>query len=109
VASPYSVGDKQANVDRAVDYGNLLLDAGHAPFVPVLNHYMEKRKPRPWAEWMRLDMEWLPHAQVFTRLPGESAGGELEEAEAVRLGIPVVPPESLLPPGVAVPQPPEAP
>lgn len=59
VAGPYTKGDQAINVANAIAAANKLVDAGFAPFCPLL------------------------------RLPGESTGADDEVIHAQRLGITV--------------------
>jgi len=96
IASPYTIGDPQANVDRANDVANILLDLGQYPYCPLMSHYLHRRNPRPHAEWLKIDKVWVAQCDVVLRLPGESTGADEEVEEAKKLGIPVVGLEELL-------------
>ena len=89
IASPYTAGDVQANVDRQRLMAHRLLDLGYCPIVPLLSHYLEEIHPRPWDEWMQMDFTLLKTAHCVLRLPGESKGADLEVAYARELGMPV--------------------
>lgn len=41
------------------------------------------------ADWLKIDFEYIRRCDAVLRLPGESVGGDMETAEAARLGIPV--------------------
>lgn len=89
VSSPYTLGDKQANVDTQRRVAHQLLDLGYCPIVPLLSHYLEEMRPRPWEEWMHMDFALLAMAHCLLRLPGQSKGADMEVAHATALGIPV--------------------
>lgn len=89
VSGPYTNGDPCENTHRAIMAGNQLLDAGLIPFVPHVSHFWHTMTPRPWEDWMKIDLAFLPACDIFLRLPGESKGADIEEAEAVRLGMPI--------------------
>jgi hypothetical protein len=90
IAGPYST-DPQACTAAAIAAGTAILDAGHAPLVPHLAHYWETLYgPRPYEDWMRIDLAWIEAADVVLRLPGRSPGADREVAVAVACGIPVV-------------------
>lgn len=89
VAGPYTHGDVAVNVKTALDAAIALLDAGFAPYVPHLTHFLHMMHPRPYKDWIALDLEWLPVCDALIRLHGESPGADREVAEAQRLGIPV--------------------
>ena len=89
VAGPYGKGDVEQNVARAIDAGTALLAMGHAPLVPHLNHFWNRRAPHPERTWLDLDLAWLAVADAVLRLPGPSAGADGECELAQFLGVPV--------------------
>lgn len=89
VAGPYSGGDVEANVERAIDAATRLLDVGCAPYVPHLTHFWHARHARPYEVWLSLDLEWLRACDCLLRLEGESPGADAEVREAVWRRIPV--------------------
>lgn len=89
VAGPYTKGDVAINVREAILAATELSDAGLVPFVPHLTHFWHTVVPRPYEDWLRLDMEWLRLCDFVLRLPGDSNGADKEVAEARRLGVPV--------------------
>lgn len=89
IASPYTLGNVAVNVKTQMDTANVLMDLGFAPFVPLYSHFQHMAHPRPYADWLELDLEWLPTCDALLRLPGESKGADTEVALARELGIPV--------------------
>lgn len=96
IASPYTNGDKQENVNLQMDVAHELLNRGYAPFVPTLSHYMELRNPRPSHDWLKLDFEYLVLCDVLIRIKPmkdgveiKSPGADEEEALARKNSIPV--------------------
>jgi len=89
VAGPYTKPDPAVNVRNAILVGARLLDAGHVPFIPHLAHFWHLVSPRPYEDWMQLDMAWIEVCEAMFRIPGESAGADREVARAKELGIPV--------------------
>lgn len=90
VAGPYT-SDPEACTAEAIKVGAQLLDLGFAPFVPHLAHYWHTlHGPRPYEDWMRIDLAWLAAADVVLRLPGHSPGADREVHHARTHGIPVV-------------------
>jgi hypothetical protein len=89
IAGPYTKGDVAANVRSAYEAANQLADHGLAPFVPHHTHFWHMLFPRPYEEWLRLDLAFLPCCDALLRLPGESSGADRETAKAQSLGIPV--------------------
>lgn len=89
VAGPYT-SDPEACTAEAIRVGNIILDAGHAPFVPHLAHYWETlHGERSYEDWMRLDLAWLRAAHGVLRIPGSSSGADREVELANTLAIPV--------------------
>ncbi len=89
ISSKYSEGDKDTNVQAQVTAGNLLIDRGFNPFVPLLTHYLDKDQPRPYNYWLGALIEWLKLCDCLLRLEGASPGADIEVMMAKRLGIPV--------------------
>src|SRR5215831_17121275 len=89
VAGPYSTGDVAVNVRNAYAAATRLADAGFASFVPHHTHFWHLLFPRPYEEWLKLDLAFLPCCDAVWRLPGRSHGAEAEVCEAKTRGIPV--------------------
>lgn len=64
-------------------------ELGFVPMCPHWSHFQHTFRPRPYADWLAFDLEWLPCCDAVLRLPGESSGADGEVARAVELGIPV--------------------
>jgi hypothetical protein len=88
VAGPYSKPDPCENTNRAILAANRLLDCC-APLIPHLSHFWHTVTPKPYEEWLALDLEYLRRCDVVLRLPGESSGADGEVAFALEHGIPV--------------------
>jgi hypothetical protein len=88
VAGPYSNGDTEAHVQRAIQEWNILRDAGLTPFVPHLTHWVEKQQKRPYEFWMDYCFDVLPRCDALLRLPGMSPGSDREVARMRELGKP---------------------
>ena len=89
IAGPYTKGDVAVNVRNAIEAANQLMDHGHFPFIPHLNHFVHLLFPRPYEDWLALDNVFLPYCQALVRLPGESLGADKEVMLAKSLNIPV--------------------
>lgn len=87
VAGPYSAGDVEANVNRAIDAWHELHERGFSPFCPHLTHFIHLRHPKHYETWLRHDFEWLEQCQALLRLPGDSPGADREMRFAVENGI----------------------
>ena len=90
VAGPYSKGNIIDNVGIAIKYTSELVDMGYAPFCPHLSHFVDLYDKKTWENWMKIDLEFLSRCDVLIRIPGESPGADIEVAEAVKAGIPVL-------------------
>jgi nucleoside 2-deoxyribosyltransferase len=89
IASPYTKGDVAVNVKNQIDMADVLMNGGFAPFVPLYSHFQHMAHPRPYQDWIKIDLEWVEVCDVLLRLDGDSPGadGEIEFAES--LGKPV--------------------
>lgn len=88
VAGPYT-GDIMTNIRNALKVGSRLLDAELVPYVPHLSGFWDLLYPRPYADWMKLDLAWLERCEAVYRLRGDSPGADQEVKAAKKLGIPV--------------------
>lgn len=89
VAGPYSNPDPVENTHRAIAWGDLLWKLGAAPLVPHLTLLWHLASPKPYEEWLELDLNHLRGCDALLRIPGESSGADGEVQEAWRLGLPV--------------------
>ncbi len=89
IASPYTNGDVALNVSVQEKAAHRIMDLGNTPIWPLSSHYLHIRQQRNYDEWMRVDLHLLSKADVVIRLPGLSAGADMEVDEAEALGIPV--------------------
>jgi len=89
ISSKYSEGDREANVKAQITVGNILIDNGFNPFVPLLSHYLEQEQHRPYNFWLGALISWLKLCDCVLRLEGKSKGADIEETMAKRLKIPV--------------------
>jgi hypothetical protein len=93
IAGPYTA-DSEAeihdNVLAAIDAAILLVKKGHAPYVPHLTHYIDKRSTEigahlTWRTYLDWDLEWLEACDALLFL-GSSRGADIELEEAKRAG-----------------------
>jgi Domain of unknown function (DUF4406) len=89
IAGPYSNGDPESNVDKAIETANTIADLGFAPYVPHFTHFWEMRFHRDYEFWLDLDNQFLPCCDAVLRIPGKSSGADKEVELAKRLGKPV--------------------
>lgn len=59
IAGPYTRGDVANNVRRAIEAAHLVIEAGHAPVVPHLSHFLHMHQPLPYETWMSIDLQFL--------------------------------------------------
>lgn len=90
IAGPYSHPDPVKNMHSAIHMGNKVLDAEYCPFIPHLTGFWHLICPHPYEDWLAYDLEWLAACDVLLRMPGCSAGADLEVRYAQKNGIPVV-------------------
>lgn len=89
IASPYSIGNKEENVIKAMIACNELINQGFAPYSPLLWHFQNLHFPQPEKKWLEIDIEYLKTCHKVLRLSGESKGADLECEIAKAEGIPV--------------------
>ena len=90
IAGPISLGDRVANIRQAILAADLVLRAGHTPFVPHLDFLWELVVgDAPYEGRMAYDHEWIKVCGALIRLPGASSGADREVVWARELGIPV--------------------
>ena len=90
ISSPYTIGDVGLNVKAQIKAADELMNNGFTPFLPLLSHFQHIIYDRPYQDWLNNDFEWLAVCDYVLRLPGESAGADLEVIRANELGIKVV-------------------
>lgn len=80
IAGPYR-SDPARNTHRAVMLGTYLLDHGLAwPLIPHLTMLWDAISPRPYEDWLALDLALLERCDGLVRLPGASTGADGETA-----------------------------
>jgi len=96
IASPYSNGDKEENVNLQMDIAEELMQRGFAPYTPLLTHFQHLRHPREEHDWYKLDNEFLSLCDILIRIKPikngkeiTSVGADKEEILARELKIPI--------------------
>jgi hypothetical protein len=89
ISSPYTIGDVAQNVKRQMDLANELMDHGYFPYVPLLSHFLHINNPRPYEDWLALDMQYLVICDALIRLEGASIGADREIEMAKFYAIPI--------------------
>lgn len=91
LAGPYTKPDPAVNTRNAILLGAEIRDRfGVTVYVPHFSHFEHLLRPQPWERWLQIDLQWVERATVLYRMPGESAGADIEVAAAKAKGIPVV-------------------
>ena len=88
IAGPYSKPDPCENTHAAVEVANRLLDVC-TPLIPHLSHFWHTMTPKPYEEWLEMDLVYLARCDALLRFPGESTGADAEIVWAEKWGIPV--------------------
>lgn len=89
IASPYTLGDVAVNVKTQIDTYDILMDNGFAPFAPLYSHFQHMVHPRPYEDWIKIDLVWVKVCDCVLRLPGKSSGADGEVKFAQDNNIPV--------------------
>ena len=89
IASPYTIGDVAVNVKRQLDCADELMTAGFAPFAPLYSHFQHMAHPRPYTDWIEIDLVWVEVCDCVLRLDGESKGADGEVNHALKLNKPI--------------------
>ena len=89
IASPYTLGDAAENVRAQIDAVDELMDNGFMPFAPLYSHFQHMVHPRPYQDWIDIDLEWIRVCDCVLRLEGESSGADGEVRYAEEFKIPV--------------------
>lgn len=90
VAGPYAKPDPVENTHRAIRVGSCLAEDGKCtPVIPHLSLLWHAIDPHPVEFWYAYDLELMARCDYVLRLPGESAGADVEVTQAEAQGIPV--------------------
>jgi len=96
IASPYTNGDREENINLQLDVADILMNYGIAPYAPVLTHFQSLKHPRPEIEWLQLQKVYLEICDILIRFRVIKNGKEIlslgsdgEEEFAKDHGIPV--------------------
>lgn len=87
IAGPYTQGNKEDNVQIALDAAEIIVAKGHVPFIPRLTHYWDLAHTHGYEFWLKYDIEWLSVCSGLCRLPGFSPGADREVGYALSHGI----------------------
>jgi len=95
IASPYTQGDKLQMVRIQIDAWHALQDLGYYAIPPLLSHYINEVRERPWKEWLEYDFQTIAMCDAVVRIRPKdergieipSSGADKEKVEAQRLGL----------------------
>ena len=90
ISGPYTSPDPVINVRNAVLAAEKVIEKGHVPFVPHLNHLWHLISPHDINYWYNYDLEWLRICDIILRLPGKSIGADHESRYALKHNIRVI-------------------
>jgi hypothetical protein len=90
VASPYSKGDVAINVRNQMIVGDILIDLGYLPYLPLLWHFQHMFYPKEYRKWLEMDLAAIERCDALIRLPGQSPGADEEVAHAIKCDVKVV-------------------
>ncbi len=91
VAGPYTSPYPIYNMRDALAAADQLLDAGVGhPVVPHLTGFWDFAFPKPYEEWLEIDLESMRACDAVWRIPGVSSGADGEVEVAEQLSIPIL-------------------
>lgn len=88
LAGPYTNPDPVENIHRAIKIADGLLDVC-VPVIPHLTGFWHVVSPKPYEEWLRIDLVLMHRCDAVYRFDGASSGADNEVAEAEEAGLPV--------------------
>ena len=102
IASPYTKGDCAINVRSQLVAFDSLMNMGVIPIAPLFSHFQHLFSPRPYQDWIDLDLEIVRRCDACLRLSAicpmrdgteyvqaESSGADGEVAAFREMGKPV--------------------
>lgn len=91
ISGPYTRPDPCQNTNRAIHFADTLMEGPVCwPLVPHLSHLWHTVAPRPWTDWIALDLALLERCDGLIRLTGDSDGADMEVRKARELGLPML-------------------
>ena len=89
LAGPYTNPDPVENIHRAIKIADGLLDVC-TPLIPHLTGTWHMVSPKPYEEWLAIDLEYMDRCDAVYRFAGPSSGADREVELAHEWGIPVL-------------------
>lgn len=77
IAGPYTNPDPVENIHRAIKIADGLLDVC-TPLIPHLSGTWHMVSPKPYEEWLRIDLDYMVKCDAVYRFPGQSSGADAE-------------------------------
>lgn len=94
VAGPYTRPDPVANTHAIIKLADAVMTCGVTPVVPHLSLLWHVVSPKPYEDWLALDIDIMERCDAVLRVPGASSGADGEVDHAEKMGIPVLMAES---------------
>lgn len=83
ISSPYTNGDKEANVQLQMDAYYHLAILGFNPHMPVYNHFIQLQHANMDVDWLEMDIDWLSDCDIAIRIhPHDKFGNEIQSPGA---------------------------
>lgn len=89
LAGPYSKPDPVLNMHEAIKVADRVLEFA-VPVIPHLTGIWHMVSPKPYDEWLEIDLQLMSRCDLVYRFGGESSGADAEVAKAHEWGITVV-------------------
>lgn len=86
ISGPYTNPDPVINTRNAILVAEQIIEKGHIPFIPHLNHLWHLVSPHNIDYWYGYDLDWLDVCDAILRLPGDSPGADTEVEYAISKG-----------------------
>lgn len=88
IATPYS-GQEEHGVRLQMETFHQLMDVGCHAFAPLLCHFLEEYRPRPYEEWLDYCLNVVSRCDGLVAFHGLSHGVRAEIQLAVEMQVPV--------------------
>jgi hypothetical protein len=89
VCGPYTHPDPVENTHKAIRVANRLVACGFTPVIPHLTLAWNLVTPMPAKFWYDYTLQLMFRCDAVYRMRGDSLGGDIEVAEALKAGMPV--------------------
>lgn len=89
IAGPYTNPDPVENMHKAIKIADGLLDVC-SPLIPHLTGTWHMVSPKPYEDWLRIDLDYMVRCDAVYRFAGASSGADAEVKVALEHEMPVV-------------------